>query len=141
MRSMMDILLEEARNRGYEPDSSVCASEVPAGRPEPWMCVQNAMNLGIYPFEAVVKVDDTLPGIEEGLNAAMWTIGLAKTGNEIGLNKEEIDNLEPDVLQARLDRAYNRMWHSGAHYVVDGIWDVPAVLDDINARLARGDRP
>jgi phosphonoacetaldehyde hydrolase len=138
---MMKILLAEAKARGYEPDSTVCATEVPAGRPEPWMCVQNAMNLRVYPFEACVKVDDTLPGIEEGLNAGMWTIGLARTGNELGLNAEEIAKLEPDVLTSKLDRAYGRMRQAGAHYVVDGIWDVPAVLDDINARLARGVRP
>lgn len=141
LREMMDILLPEAKKHGYEPDSSVCASDVPAGRPEPWMCVQNAMNLGIYPFEAIVKVDDTLPGIEEGLNAGMWTIGLAKTGNEIGLNEAEINTLDPEVLQRRLDRAYKRMEQIGAHYVVDGIWDVPAVLDDINGRLVQRERP
>jgi phosphonoacetaldehyde hydrolase len=71
----------------------------------------------------------------------MWTIGLAKTGNEIGLNEAEINALDPDILARRLDSAKERMWHSGAHYVVDGIWDVPPILDDINARLARGDRP
>lgn len=140
-REMMDVLQAEAKKRGYEPDCSVCATDVPAGRPAPWMCVQNAMTLGIYPFEAMVKVDDTLPGIEEGLNAGMWTIGLAKTGNEIGLNEAEINALEPDVLHRQLDRAYQRMRQAGAHYVVDGIWDVPAVLDDIDARLARGERP
>jgi phosphonoacetaldehyde hydrolase len=138
---MMKILLAEAKKRGYEPDSTVCASEVPAGRPEPWMCVQNAMNLRVYPFEACVKIDDTLPGIDEGLNAGMWTIGLAKTGNELGLTAEEISKLEPDLLQAKLDRARLRMRQSGAHYVVDGIWDVPAVLDDIHLRLDRGERP
>jgi phosphonoacetaldehyde hydrolase len=138
---MMDILLKEAKKRGYEPDSSVSAAQVPAGRPEPWMCVQNAMNLGVYPFEACVKVDDTLPGIEEGLNAGMWTIGLAKTGNEIGLNEEEIEALDPEFLQRRLDRAYNRMYQTGAHYVVDGIWDVPPILDEIDKRLSRGERP
>ena len=138
---MVKILLAEAKKRGYEPDSTVCAAEVPAGRPEPWMCVQNAMNLGVYPFEACVKVDDTLPGMEEGLNCGMWTIGLAKTGNEVGLNAAEIAKLEPQVLQTKLDRAYTRMSQTGAHYVVDGIWDVPAVLDEINARLARGERP
>jgi len=138
---MMKILQAEAKARGYEPDSTVCASDVPAGRPEPWMCVQNALNLRIYPFEACVKVDDTLPGIEEGLNAGMWTIGLAKTGNEVGLNAEEIAKVDPDVLQTKLDKAYSRMHQIGAHYVVDGIWDVPAVLDAINARLAQGERP
>ena len=30
---------------------------------------------------------------------------------------------------------------TGAHYVVDSIADCPAVIDEINARLARGDRP
>ena len=141
MGEMMALLLAEAKKRGYEPDSTVCATDVPAGRPEPWMCVQNAMNLGVYPFEACVKVDDTVPGIEEGLNAGMWTVGLAKTGNEIGLNEKEIHDLEPDVLQTRLDAAYLRMHQAGAHYVVDGIGDVPAVLDEIQERLSRGMRP
>ena len=141
LTEMMDILLEEAKQRGYEPDSSVCAAQVPAGRPEPWMCVQNAMNLRIYPFEACVKVDDTIPGIEEGLNANMWTIGLAKTGNEIGLNEEEIKALDPGLLDHRLEEARTRMVRAGAHYVVDGIWDVPPILDAINQRLSRGERP
>jgi phosphonoacetaldehyde hydrolase len=138
---MMGLLLSEAKKRGYEPDSTVCATDVPEGRPAPWMCVQNAMNLGIYPFEAIVKVDDTLPGIDEGLNAGMWTIGLAKTGNEIGLNVEEIEKLDPEVYERKIKHSYDRFRKSGAHYVVDGIWDVPAVLDDINIRLARGERP
>ncbi len=138
---MMALLLEEAKKRGYEPDSTVCATDVPAGRPEPWMCLENAKNLRIYPMEAVVKVGDTLPDIAEGLNAGMWTVGLAMTGNELGLNQEEIAQLAPEELQRRLDRAYTRMHQAGAHYVVDGIWDVPAVIDEINARLARGERP
>jgi phosphonoacetaldehyde hydrolase len=138
---MMGILQTEAKKRGYEPDATVCASQVPAGRPEPWMCLENAKRLGVYPMEACVKVDDTLPGIEEGLNAGMWTIGLAKTGNEIGLNESEISALAPDMYNAKLERAYTRMAQVGAHYVVDGIWDVPAALDDINTRLARGERP
>ena len=138
---MMDILLHEAKIRGYEPDSTVCATDVPAGRPEPWMCVQNAMNLGIYPMESIVKVGDTLPDIEEGLNAGMWTIGLAKTGNEIGLNEAEINELPPDELSRKLERARTRMYQTGAHYVVDGIADVLPLLDEIDNRLARAEKP
>jgi phosphonoacetaldehyde hydrolase len=80
----MELLKKEAAHRGYIPDSSVCATQVPAGRPAPWMVLQNMFNTGVYPPEAVVKVDDTKPGIDEGLNAGTWTIGLAKTGNEVG---------------------------------------------------------
>ena len=141
LHEMMELLLKEAGTRGYAPDATVCASDVPAGRPEPWMCLQNAMNLGIYPMEAIVKVGDTLPDIEEGLNAGMWTIGLAKTGNEIGLNEQEIANLPQDVLETKLAQAYVRMHQTGAHYVADGIWDVPPILDLIDQRLRRGERP
>ncbi len=138
---MMEVLLEEAKKRGYVPDSSVCASQVPAGRPYPWMCLQNALNLQVFPMESMVKVGDTLPDILEGLNAGMWTIGVAKTGNEMGLTEQEVSALEDELLKKKLEKAYQRMYQSGAHYVVDGISDVPDVLDKINARLARGERP
>jgi phosphonoacetaldehyde hydrolase len=140
-REMMNLLSAEARERGYAPDSTVCATDVPAGRPEPWMCLGNAENLGVYPMEACVKIGDTLPDIEEGLNAGMWTIGLAKSGNELGLNEEEIAALPADQLQARLGRAYQRMAEVGAHFVVDTIADVLSVIDRIHQQLAAGERP
>lgn len=138
---MTILLAGEAKRRGYEPDSTVCATQVPAGRPAPYMCLQNAINLQTYPMEAIVKIGDTLPDIEEGLNAGMWTIGLAKSGNEVGLPEPQIAALDPQLLKTKLAKAYQRMYQTGAHYVVDGIWDVMPVLDDIDARLARGERP
>lgn len=138
---MMALLLAEAKKRGYEPDSTVCATDVPAGRPEPWMCLRNAENLRIYPMEAIVKIGDTLPDIEEGLNAGMWTVGLAKTGNEVGLNEQELETLAPEDLERRLTHARSRMAQAGAHYVVDGIGDCDPIIDDINARLERGEKP
>ncbi len=137
----MELLKEEAAKRGYVPDSSVCATQVPAGRPQPWMVMQNMFNTGIYPPEAVVKVDDTKPGIGEGLNVGAWTVGLAKTGNEVGLSLEEIDALDPEILESKLTSAREGLAKSGAHYVVDGISDILPIIDDINARLARGERP
>jgi len=140
-QEMMDLLQSEARRRGYEPDATVCATQVPAGRPHPYMCLQNAILLQTYPMQAMVKVGDTLPDIEEGLNAGMWTVGLAKTGNEMGLTEQQIEALDPEVREAKLARAYKRMQQTGAHYVVDSIADVPPLLNEINARLARGERP
>ena len=138
---MMELLMAQAAQRGYEPDATVCATDVPAGRPEPWMCLRNAEQLRVYPMEACVKIGDTLPDIDEGLNAGMWTVGLAKSGNELGLNEEEIGALPADELQARLDRAYGRMASAGAHYVVDTIADVLPVIERIGRQLAAGERP
>lgn len=141
MTEMMAINLRDAAKQGYVPDSTVCASEVPAGRPYPYMCLQNVMNLGVSPVEACVKIDDTRPGVEEGLNGGMWTVGLAISGNEIGLPLKEWKRI-PKAEQERMRQgAYTRMYQSGAHYVVDSIADILPCLDDIEAKLARGERP
>src|SRR3970282_1372086 len=89
LTEMMKINLEDAKRQGYEPDATVCAADVPAGRPYPFMCLQNVIKLGVSTVQACVKIDDTIPGVEEGLNAGMWTIGLAVSGNEVGMMLDE----------------------------------------------------
>lgn len=138
---MMELVRPEAKRRGYEPDAVACVSDVPAGRPAPWMCLRNAEALGVFPLEACVKVGDTVPDVEEGLNAGMWTIAVARTGNEMGLSEAEVAALEPDERTARLARARRRLAQGGAHYVVDTIAQVPAVVGEIEARLRAGERP
>ncbi len=138
---MMAVLEPEAKRLGYEPDAAVCVSDVPTGRPAPWMCLENAKRLGVYPMEAMVKVDDTIPGIEEGLNCGMWTIGVAKTGNELGLSVSEAEALPAADYAARMERAYARLGGAGAHFVVDGIADIIPCLDEIEKMLAKGERP
>ena len=94
-----------------------------------------------YPPQAVVKVGDTLLDVEEGLNAGVWTIGLSKTGNEVGLNEEELANLPQDEVQARIAKATENLCKVGAHYVVESIADVPEVVLQIEHRLQRGEKP
>jgi phosphonoacetaldehyde hydrolase len=138
---MMAVLRPEARRRGYIPDSIVCPSDVPAGRPYPWMCYQNAMNLQVYPMEAMVKIGDTVSDIHEGLNAGMWTIGVTKTGNELGMTEAEVASLRPEDLKKRLDAIDERFRKAGAHYVAESIEQCPPLIPAINAHLARGERP
>jgi phosphonoacetaldehyde hydrolase len=138
---MTAINLRDAERQGYQPDSTVSASEMPAGRPYPFMCLQNAINLGVDCVAACVKVDDTIPGVEEGLNAGMWSIGLAVSGNEVGLSLADWQALPQREQTALRERAYRRMLQSGAHYVVDTIADLLPCIDAINARLRHGERP
>jgi phosphonoacetaldehyde hydrolase len=138
---MTKLLMDEAKKRGYAPDVSVCAEEAPPGRPEPWMCLENARRLRVFPVHAIVKIGDTLPDIEEGLHAGMWTIGLAKTGNEMGLQEKDIAALTADDYNRRIRRASDRLHATGAHYVVDSLADCPPLLDEIDQRIARGERP
>jgi len=159
---MMKLLLEEAEKRGYTPDVSVCATghfavrnenslafgqvqglgrDWNTGRPKPHMCNLNLILLDIPKPHLSVKVGDTLPDIKEGLDAGMWTIGLAMTGNEMGLTEEEVKKLNPNDFQKKIEAARNRMHEAGAHFVVDGITEVPKIIDVINQRLMQGLRP
>ena len=140
-RAIMDRLAPLAAQRGYKPDAIVCADEAPAGRPQPWMMFQNAQQFGVYPMSAIVKIGDTVPDIEEGLNAGAWTIGVVKTGNELGLTEAEVAALDPIELKTKLAQGHTKLSDAGAHYVVEGLADVLPLLDEIAARLANGERP
>lgn len=140
-RQMMDALVPEAARRGIQPDSVVCVSDVPAGRPEPWMALRSLMELRAYPPALCVKVGDTVPDIQEGLNAGMWTVTVALTGNELGLTAGALAALSADALEVRREQAHLRLAEAGAHYVIDGIWELPMILEEIEERLADGERP
>jgi len=138
---MMQILSTEAAHRGFEPDSIVSSDMVPEGRPAPWMALEAAALMRVYPMSAIVKIGDTIPDIHEGLNAGMWTIAVAATGNELGLSHAEAEALPANERDQRLIRAREHLQTANPHYVVDGIADVAAILDQTAARLAQGERP
>lgn len=82
-----------------------------------------------------------MPGIAEGLNAGMWTVGVAVTGNETGLSPEEWAVLSAADRHAKRSAATTRLRGAGAHYVVDGVASLMDCVQDVEARLARGERP
>lgn len=140
-REMMELCGKHAKTQGYAPDVSVCADDVPTGRPAPWMALAVAAQLGVYPMEAIVKIGDTYADIDEGLNGGMWTIGITETGNEIGLSPKELEQLTKEERAAAVRKVESKMLQRGAHYVARGVGDCLRILEDINSRLARGDRP
>jgi phosphonoacetaldehyde hydrolase len=140
-RPMMEALMPAAAKAGYAPDIAVCASDVPVGRPGPGMALACAIHLAAPAVEACVKVGDTVVDVEEGLNAGMWSVAVAVTGNEVGLPKAELDALAPAERARRAAAARDKLARAGAHYVIDGIADLMPVIADIERRLASGERP
>ena len=133
-RAMMDVLAPEAARRGFAPDVIVTADEVRRARPWPDMCLRNVMELGVSSVAACVKVDDTTAGIEEGLRAGMWTVGVVMTGNEIGCTEAELAAMAPDERARLRAEGYAHLRAAGAHAVIDGIAELPAVIDAFEAR-------
>ena len=140
-REMMSSLVVLAAAQGFSPESTVCADEVPAGRPAPWMAITCAMRLGVYPMEACVKVGDTLADVAEGLNAGMWTVGITKTGNELGLTRTQVEALPISELSSKLQARSERLLQAGAHYVIEEVAQLPTIISEIEKRLTKSERP
>ncbi len=130
-RALMEVVAPRAARLGYAPDCMVCSDDVTAGRPAPWMNFRAAELLGTFPTSAIVAVDDTPVGIEAARNAGMWAVGVARTGNEFGTTQAEADDMErnaPADYRRRLTLAKEKLQHAGAHFVIDGVADLPAVI-------------
>ena len=121
---------------GYHPDNMVCAEDLWTGRPSAVMMWKCFLDLEIDDPKTVVKVDDTPVGIAEGLSAGTWTVGISKSGNEVGLSLEEAAAMDPDALAALNAKAAQKLRDGGAHWVIDTVADLPSVLDEIEAKIA-----
>lgn len=131
-RAMMDVVRPAAAARGYVVDNCVTPDGLPAGRPAPYMIYKNMTELGIPSVDCVVKFGDTIADIKEGVNAKVWTVGVVLGSNELGLTQEEVKALPVAGLAALKQDVRNRMLAAGAHYVVESIEELPAVIEDIN---------
>ena len=143
IRPMVDILEAAASEQGYVPDASVAGDEVIHGaRPKPFMIYRNLDLLDVHPIQSVVKVDDTVSGVGEAIEAGCWGVGIARYSNYMNVNSlEEIETLTDDDIAVRLAHTRELLANVGAHYVVDEFPELLAVVEDINARLNRGERP
>ena len=140
-REAAERVYRRAAAQGYRPDHCVCAEEVPAGRPAPWMIFRIMEALGVFPPSAVVKVGDTVPDIGEGLAAGAWSVGVARSSSEVGCTAAEWAALPRREQQLRRANCCRKLLAAGAHVVVDTLAELPAMLDEFDARLGRGEKP
>ena len=142
-RVMVDVLLEAAIKQGFTPDATVAGDEVINGaRPKPFMVYRNLDLLDAWPIESVIKVDDTVGGVGEGLNAGCWAVGVSRYSNYMLINSlEEEATLSEEEIHRRVKVSSQKLREAGAHYVIESIADIEPVIADINTRLARGEKP
>jgi len=140
-RAAADAVLAAAKRQGYSPDFSICADDVPAGRPAPWMIFRCMEATDVYPPAAVLKVGDTIIDIEDGRNAGCWSVGVVDSSNELGLSAAEFAALAEDEKELRRTEVAHRYTAAGAHAIIDSLAELPALLAEFEMRLARGERP
>ncbi|GGJ10182.1 phosphonoacetaldehyde hydrolase [Neoroseomonas lacus] len=140
-RPIMERLAPLAAAQGFVPEVMVCAGDLAAGRPAPLQMWHAMSAMGVWPASAVVKLDDTPPGIGEARAAGCWAVGLSLSGNMAGLSAAELAALEPSAREALRREATETLLRAGAHLVVDSIAELPDVIAHVEARLAASETP
>jgi phosphonoacetaldehyde hydrolase len=140
-RDMAQPVLQTLQEAGLQPASVVCGPEVPRSRPAPHMALRNLIESGASAVHNCVKVDDSESGIEEGRNAGMWTVGVAVSGNSLGLSLAEWQLLSDDEQAERRQQATKRLREAGAHHVIDSVAELLPCLNHISQALTEGARP
>jgi phosphonoacetaldehyde hydrolase len=127
-REMMEPVLARAASQGYVPEHVVCAGETPAGRPTPLMIYKACAELGVWPLSRVVKVDDAEVGIAEGKAAGAFTVGVAASGNALGLSLDALQALSSAERAVRVAAARNALLDAGADLVIDSVAELLPAL-------------
>ena len=127
--------MPELKKQRFIPDVSYSSSYTKIGRPSAEIIYRIFSNLNITRGSNCIKVDDTIPGLQEGLNAGMWVIGVIFSGNEFGKNEYEFNKLtdkEKLKIRKKISHKFRRI---GAHYVIDTIKDLPKIIEQIENKI------
>ncbi len=144
-RAMLDILLAGGAKQGFVPDAACAGDEVEMPRPTAYMVIKNLERLGVHNLQnamrRTVKVDDTVSGAGEGAPLC-WRVGVSKWSNYVADSWDAVRAMSAAELEARERASKEKLIReSGAHYVIDDLRDLPAVVADIDQRLAAGENP
>jgi len=138
---MMAAIRIKAAEQGYAPDVVICAGDTPSGRPAPLMAWAALVALDAWPAHAAIKVDDAPVGIAEGRHAGCWTVGIAASGNAVGLDAAELAALDPADRSSRIAAATQALRAEGADFVIDDVSHLLPVIHQIAAAIEAGKRP
>jgi beta-phosphoglucomutase-like phosphatase (HAD superfamily) len=112
-----------------------------AAWPAPDACWLALMSLKVAQLDGCVLISGDPRLLQSGLNAGLWTIGLASCGPLCGLSPSQwqtLDDAERERLRAN---ATLQLYALGVHSVIDHLGELPACLNDIALRRSKGEKP
>lgn len=140
-RTAANMVQEAAARQGFAPEFSACVDDVHQGRPAPWMIFRVMERLNVYPPCTVVKVGDTIPDIDEGRSAGVWSVGVTYSSSEVGLSEAELAQLPLEERRELSQRARTKFFDAGAHGVIETLSGLPDLINELNQRLQHGEKP
>jgi phosphonoacetaldehyde hydrolase len=141
-RRIMTPVIEAAAVQGFVAPFVICCDDVAQSRPDPMGMIACMKHMGVWPHaNSVVKVDDTVPGLQEGLNAGCWTVGVAASGNALGWTAQAWNEADESCRRIAIEPAKSLLLLGGAHEVIDSVADLPMALARIERRIEKGESP
>ncbi|MGL5050791.1 MAG: phosphonoacetaldehyde hydrolase [Fusobacteriaceae bacterium] len=134
-KEMLDIVALKAEKYGYTPDFRITSTEVPAGRPYPYMIFRNMIALEVPDLKSIIKIGDTTIDMQEGKGIGVWTVGVLKGGSELGLSQKDVETMEASKLKKLMNLASERLYNAGADYVIDEIGDLDKIINIIEIKM------
>jgi len=123
------------------PDWLKAASPSSIRWPAPHACWQALMELNIERLEGCVLVSGEPRLLQSGLNAGLWTIGLASCGSLCGLAPEQWQALTEQQREYKRGKATVALYGLGVHSVIDHLGELGTCLADISLRQLKGEKP
>ncbi|WP_439861768.1 HAD family phosphatase [Pseudomonas sp. MBLB4136] len=109
--------------------------------PAPDACWQLLVELQVEQLAGCVLISGEPRLLQAGLNAGLWTVGLAACGPLCGLAPADWRALNGDERDRLRSQATLSLYRLGVHSVIDHLTDLPACLDDLSARRHKGEKP
>ncbi|WP_249673070.1 phosphonoacetaldehyde phosphonohydrolase-related protein [Pseudomonas abieticivorans] len=109
--------------------------------PAPDACWQALMQLNVARLDGCVLVSGDPRLLQAGLNAGLWTVGLASCGPLCGLSANEWLALPPAQRDLKRGKATLQLFALGVHSVIDHLEELAGCLADISLRRHKGEKP
>ncbi|AHZ72580.1 hypothetical protein OU5_5501 [Pseudomonas mandelii JR-1] len=109
--------------------------------PAPNACWQALMALNVERLDGCVLVSGEPRLLQSGLNAGLWTIGLASCGSLCGLAPNEWQALSQKEREHLRGKATVQLFSLGVHSVIDHLGELDTCLADISLRRFKGEKP
>ena len=123
------------------PEWVLATAAPPKQWPAPDACWQALMALKVSCIEGCVLISGEPRLLQSGLNAGLWTIGLASCGSLCGLAPAEWQALSLQERELKRGKATLQLFSLGVHSVIDHLGELPTCLADIGLRRRKGEKP
>ncbi|KAF0863925.1 HAD family phosphatase [Pseudomonas sp. LD120] len=109
--------------------------------PAPDACWRALMDLEVKSIDGCVLVSGEPALLQSGLNAGLWTIGLASCGSLCGMTPSEWQKLSLQEREIKRGKATMQLFGLGVHSVIDHLGELNTCLADIELRRLKGEKP